>query len=445
MADPVGSGTGRGVGLTATQQKCPACKGRGRDINDWDGEYEICKPCGGTGVRETREDSALGAVRRFQVPSETEPRKTYLVDYFGGVAVCNCLGSNSGDCKHAKTIRENLMQTESTAIALREDDAPPQALTIRRPATLYPTDQEFQVIEKMAKHAAKLSGKMIPEWIKDEATALGVMLSGRELGIPAFSSLRHMYNIHGRCEPDAQAMMGIVRANIPDAQFQFTDYTHELVTCIFTRPGQQPIKVSYSAADAKKSGQLGKGGPWTTYTRDMLAWNAVRRCCKLGAPDAANAIEARLLMVESEPSQSIVAQIDTPAMLEIPASAMCPEDAEAVKRCSVCDRTKEEGHAEDCRYAKPKQETPVTDVAPTPTSPAAPQAETPATWREKFCQLAGVNPNDPLEVCRAFEKAQGAEITPSNFDKLFDTDFHAAFDRLNNDLAGAAATGSLSI
>jgi len=56
------------------------------------------------------------------------------------------------------------------------------------------------------------------------------------------------------------------------------------------RGGESVIRVMYTIDDAIRSGQTAKGGPWKQYPRDMCAWAAVKRACRLGAPDLVNAI-----------------------------------------------------------------------------------------------------------------------------------------------------------
>ena len=53
---------------------------------------------------------------------------------------------------------------------------------------------------------------------------LAVMLAGWEVGAKPMTALRHMFVVNGRTEPDAQLMMGIVKARDPSARFQFQEF-----------------------------------------------------------------------------------------------------------------------------------------------------------------------------------------------------------------------------
>src|SRR5207244_565354 len=117
-----------------------------------------------------------------------------------------------------------------------------------------------------------------------------VLLAGWELGVKPMTAFRHIFVVNGRTEPDAQVMMGLVRAKDPSAQFIFHQYTAEYCDVELRRGGESVIRVMYTIDDAIRSGQTAKGGPWKQYPRDMCAWAAVKRACRLGAPDLVNAI-----------------------------------------------------------------------------------------------------------------------------------------------------------
>ena len=169
------------------------------------------------------------------------------------------------------------------------------------------TTQHLDQIKALAAMAVAGGSDMLPKNIKSPAQAAAIMLAGYELGLRPFTALRHVYIVGGRTEIETRAMVGIVRARDPRIGFDWPDYTAEVVTCVLTRPGQKPVKVSYTIADANASGQtrkkkiwVGEGGqrkqievngPWQLYPRDMLYAAATKRACRLGAPDLINAIE----------------------------------------------------------------------------------------------------------------------------------------------------------
>lgn len=261
----------------------------------------------------------MNAVRTYRVASSRRDTKLqYLVHTYRGRGVCNCQGSHFV-CKHVRRAlavegRENRMT--STALAVRE----PQSVGLT-PIEVsgggrLVTQPEMQIMTAIAGTVIKAGG-MVPAAIKTPEQALAVMLAGHEIGLPPMTALRRLYIVNGRTEIDAQCMMGIVQAADPTARFRFHRYDDDGCDVELFRAGRGSIRVAYTYADAEKSGQAamkkrrkyaqwkdGKPvgqptgwedvpGPWQLYRRDMCAWNAIRRVCKLGAADCLNRIPSR--------------------------------------------------------------------------------------------------------------------------------------------------------
>lgn len=176
---------------------------------------------------------------------------------------------------------------QSTAIAERPMGGPKELIAIP-PESLLITHAELRLMYTIAQTVIPAAGQAVPKGIDTPAKAMAVMLAGWELGFRPMTSLRHLHIINGRTEPDAQAMQALVLANDASARFEWHDYSDTLCDVTLHRAGRAPVRVSYSLDDAKRSGQAAKQGPWKEYTRDMLAWSAVKRCCRLGAPDLIN-------------------------------------------------------------------------------------------------------------------------------------------------------------
>jgi len=233
----------------------------------------------------------------FRVPSETVRGQSYKVEVQNGEAVCDCPGFRSHHhCKHADALKERTMSMSETIPeerALAVTDEIPEALPMQMPATTLPTQAELSIIGKIAATVIGAKGHAVPSAIDSPAKAAAVMLAGWEMGLLPMAALRHVYVVNGRTEPDAQAMMGIVRAQDSTARFIFLEYTEERCTVQLRRRGEDVVICTYTLEDAQKSGQLAKDGPWHKYPRDMLAWAAVKRVCRLGAADLVNAIGSR--------------------------------------------------------------------------------------------------------------------------------------------------------
>ena len=177
--------------------------------------------------------------------------------------------------------------TDERALVAHEGPAP---LEVSIPPRSLPTQAELSVMGKIAQTLVQARGHSVPKEIDSAAKAAAVLLAGWELGVKPMTAFRHIFVVNGRTEPDAQVMMGLVRAKDSSAQFIFHDYTADRCKVEVRRGDKHIVTVEYTLRDATASGQMAKGGPWKQYPRDMCAWAAVKRACRLGAPDLVNAI-----------------------------------------------------------------------------------------------------------------------------------------------------------
>lgn len=224
---------------------------------------------------------------------------------------------------------------------VRSATPPPPIIADRPPTALLADENVINQIKAIAVVAFSAGGDMIPSSIKSKEQAAAVMLAGWEMGLRPWTALRHVYMVNGKTEVETRAMVGIIRARDPRIVFSWPEYTAEAVTCVLRRPGQQPVTVRYTLADANASGQTrlkkqwrevwegGKKvkkqvemrGPWQLYPRDMLYAAATKRACRLGAPDLINAIEGRAVSVEIVDAEYRDVTDEAPAPSPSPTSA----------------------------------------------------------------------------------------------------------------------------
>ena len=234
-----------------------------------------------------------------EVPSETSDR-IYKLEIHGGVAVCDCPAAiNHGHCRHVdEATKEERPMSDTQPEQPEESRAltvAPQPLAVTLPTRTLPTREELAIIASIAASVVKAAGHAVPKEMDSPYKAMAVMLAGWELGMKPMTALRHVFVVNGRTEPDAQAMMGVVRALDPTAQFIFHEWTAEVCRVELRRQGQPGLISEYTIEDARKSGQTKTSqgatkSTWANYARDMLAWAAVKRVCRLGAPELINAI-----------------------------------------------------------------------------------------------------------------------------------------------------------
>lgn len=277
---------------------------------------------------------------QHRVGSRTRPYVWYLValnvdDETGEVTgACNCPGDRwVSDCTHilfAKGQTKMTAPTSTAMVAIPDDDRMALAPVVPSPPRrLIPDADEIRGIVELANRAPMAAGTALPAHLNNPGVAFACFLAGWELGVRPMTAARHIAVVNGRAEPDSQLMQGIVLANDPSAEFRYVEYGLDGVTCELWRTPRgrtEPVlraKCRYTPEDQYRAEQgyrrkvlrweptsRGKDrpvfeidpngrpvlervdGPWWTHTALMMAYNAARLCCKLGAPDIINGVLA---------------------------------------------------------------------------------------------------------------------------------------------------------
>ena len=263
--------------------------------------------------------------KTYRVHSRDAFGPVYHVQVFEGIAACNCKGYEAaGHCWHqerALEMQEQEEGTESRALV---------PIMVMPPATMLPTPSDISIIGTLARSVIGAKGHAVPEAIDSPAKAFAVMLAGWEMGARPMTALRHVFVVNGRTEPDAQLMMGIVRARDATAHFVFHERTATACDVELWRHGAKVIRIRYSVEDAKTAGQLQRErSPWRSYPADMCAWAAVKRCCRFGAPDLINAISGNDIG-EAEDMMNMADAVELADPLALPAEALTNEGDEPV-------------------------------------------------------------------------------------------------------------------
>lgn len=251
--------------------------------------------------------------RLYLAPSVTAPGTSYQVQVSrdGTAAVCQCPGYAVRErCWHVneamrlyqqrsirsmKEERKQMTQTDNpepgTAVAVPQPPTAPAAqlgplepLPLQAARASLPSLYELRVYNELAKAAESGAGVVMPRSIKTAGQAIMVMLQGRELGIGPMTSLRHIYPIDGTMVPSAQLQMALVLRNDPSARFVFRERTATRCTVELHRGGHPVVVSSWSAEDSERARLSGKDNH-KYYTTDMNTWMAVKRACRLGAPE----------------------------------------------------------------------------------------------------------------------------------------------------------------
>lgn len=215
--------------------------------------------------------------------------------------------------------------SKPTAVAIPDGYQP---IRVAPPGRL-PNQEEFAMMRQIASLAIEASKdatdatRPLPKGIKTVEQAMMVMLAGHEVGMPPQTSLRRLFIVNGKIELETQALMGLVRAYDPAYDFHFRRYDHGGCIVDLYHGERLIFTGTYDDADVERSRQgmrlqrdfshgktRGANGeywpvlkingveqwesdpdsPWQRYRRDMMAYSAVKRACRLGAPQATNQI-----------------------------------------------------------------------------------------------------------------------------------------------------------
>lgn len=194
----------------------------------------------------------------------------------------------------------------------------------RRASTLAKGGVIFQSMEDLARFcSAVVASRLAP---KDFSTPEAVMVAiqhGAELGLAPMQSLQSICVINGRPSVWGDAAAALCRAH-PECVDIIEEIGEEAATCTVKRKGCLDVKRTFSTADAKKAGLLGKAGPWTQYTKRMLQMRARSWALRDAFPDALKGVGIREEVQDyrsaetAKPSVGIVLPTEVPSALPEP-------------------------------------------------------------------------------------------------------------------------------
>lgn len=109
------------------------------------------------------------------------------------------------------------------------------------------------------------------------------ILTGMEIGLPPMFAIQKIAVVNGR-----PCLWGdAIPALLWSRGFKIKEWDDDDTSyCEVTRPDGDKITRTFSDADAKAAGLLGKSGPWTQYKRRMRQMRARGYATRDGAPDA---------------------------------------------------------------------------------------------------------------------------------------------------------------
>lgn len=117
---------------------------------------------------------------------------------------------------------------------------------------------------------------------------LAVIMAGAELGLTPFAATQSFAVINGRVSIWGDGMLGVVRAagvKVQETHSGTIEDQDFVATCKAIRPDGEVIERSFSWADAKRAGLIGKQGPWAQYPQRMIPMRARSWCLRDGCAD----------------------------------------------------------------------------------------------------------------------------------------------------------------
>jgi hypothetical protein len=140
--------------------------------------------------------------------------------------------------------------------------------------------EDVEQVFRLATAIAK-SG-MAPSTMKDPEKLVVAIMHGLEIGLPPMQAVQKIAIINGRPALWGDALPALLWArNFKLHEWIEGDKAH----CTVTRPDGTEITRTFSDADAKKAGLLGKPGPWQQFPDRMKAMRARGFACRDGAAD----------------------------------------------------------------------------------------------------------------------------------------------------------------
>ena len=151
---------------------------------------------------------------------------------------------------------------------------------------------------------------------------------GMEIGLGPMQALQSIAVVNGRPSLWGDAVIALCRSHpICEWVTETVEGTGEnmVATCTTQRRGEpEPVSRSFSFADAKRAGLIGKAGPWTQYPTRMMQLRARSWCLRDAYPDLLRG------MAVAEEAQDI----------PTPAAAATPTPAPAPAQLSRTDQAK---------------------------------------------------------------------------------------------------------
>jgi hypothetical protein len=140
-----------------------------------------------------------------------------------------------------------------------------------------------ETVEEVFRIAKAIAASgLAPSGMKSAEQITIAIMHGAEIGLPPMQAVQRIAVVNGRPTIWGDAVPALLLSR----GFKLREWETETVSfCEVTRPDGTKIERSFSDADAKAAGLLGKAGPWTQYKRRMRQMRARGFAARDGAAD----------------------------------------------------------------------------------------------------------------------------------------------------------------
>lgn len=145
-------------------------------------------------------------------------------------------------------------------------------------------DQAFRLATALA-----ASGDMVPKHYQGKPNdTMAAILRGMEIGLNPMQALSSIAVINGRASLWGDAMPALVQraGHHIDVEYEGQGETLNAIATLTRGDTGKIVRRTFSIADAKRAGLLGKQGPWQQYPQRMIAHRARAWAIRDGAADA---------------------------------------------------------------------------------------------------------------------------------------------------------------
>ncbi len=185
---------------------------------------------------------------------------------------------------------------------------------------------EYQIIRDQAQSLVKTG--FLPQAIKTPEQALAIILTGRELGIPAMAALNTINVIQGKPTVSPQLMLALIERSgqLDDIKVDVTD---KGATVTMKRKGRTSHTEHFGQTEAQSMGLLGKDN-YKKQAGVMYKWRAVAACARTVFPDVILG-----LYTPEEMGAEVSVSDDGVMTVEAPVEQLPPPPAEIVIEVSA--------------------------------------------------------------------------------------------------------------